>query len=175
MSNGTTSLQSIGGPLFTVGVKGELAGDPRGYDIEPTVVDGPIGHTIDVGEPVCRGTATTPGLINTVQPAVSGGKCVGLTVRRRDIVADSSGNVLFKPYDNVGILRIGYMWVLASENVTAGDNVIAVVANAGLGEAGGVTGGAADGTTRLTVPGAYWQQTVGSGAVGLVRINAATE
>lgn len=175
MANGTTSLQSIGGALFTVGVKGELAGNPHGYDVQPFVVDGPINHTLDVGEPACRGTATTPGLIGTVQPAVSGGKVLGFTVRRRDKVADSSGVVSFKPYDEVGILRSGYIWLLASENVTDGDNCIAVVANAGLGEVAGVTGGAADGTTRLTVPGAYWQQTVVSAAVGLVRINAATE
>jgi len=170
----TTSLNSIGGPLFTVGVKGELAGDPRGYDIDPRVVDLVVNANLDVGEPACLGNATTPGLIGTVQPALSGGVPIGFTVRDRSKVANSSGVVLFLPGDSIGVLRHGYIWLLAAENVTQGTQCIAIVADAGLGEVGGVSAGAADGTTRLAIGGAFWQQTVASGAVGLVRINNST-
>ncbi len=58
------------------------------------------------------------------------------------------------------------MWCLAAEAVTEGDDCLGIIGTSGVGS---VQTGAAS-ATRIVVPGAKWQQTVASGAVGLVRI-----
>lgn len=166
----TASLNSIGGPLFPVGIQGELAGPAESYDIEPRVNEN--ATALDVGDVACRGAATVPGQIGNCKPMASGAVVLGITVRERSRVADSNGNVLFAQYSTVRILKDGWIWVVAAENVTEGDSCIGVVADPA--SVGGTTGGAANGTTRLAFPaGAVWEQTVTTGNVGLVHIKAA--
>lgn len=164
----TTDLQSVGGAQLEVGLKGDLYGPvTSGYDIESRVNDN--ATALDFGDVACQSAAGTPTTMATCKPMASGATVIGITVRERSRVADSSGNVLYVQYSTVRILKIGWIWAQAAENVTAETACIGVVASPGA--VGSTTGGAADGTTRLAFPtGCLWKQTVVSGAVGLIHM-----
>lgn len=167
-------LDTVGGTTFITGFQGQLHGLKQDQDIETRINEN--ATPIDLGGPVCRGVAVVPGgPPGNCKPAATGTKFIGIAARllSEANATDSTGVVNYARYKEVPVLKKGRIWVKAVEAVTEGDDIIAVVAaQSGLG---GTTGGAADTTTRLALQGGsgQWQQTVGSGAVGLVSINCA--
>jgi hypothetical protein len=164
------TLATVGGQLFATGYPGQLAATADNPIIESRVNEN--ATAINFGDAVVQGVATTPGNIGNVKPPVSGGVVIGLAVRALSEAntAVPAGTVNYPQFQAVPVLNDGYMWVTASENVTEGDAGVCVVASAGIG---GATGGAANGTTRLAIPGSIWKQTVVSGSVGLIHIKTA--
>ena len=166
----TPTLTTVGSFEMAVGYPGQLALLPGGDPIIETRVNS--GATaIDFGAAVCRGTATTPGVIGAGIVAASGKIVIGFAVRALSEAntTTSVGTVNYPQYSEVPVLKLGYMWVLAAETVTEGDVVVAVVATpTSLGSA---TTGAADGTTRLTSS-AVWQTSATVGVVGLIRVQS---
>ena len=165
-------LDTVGGTTFVTGFQGQLTGLDAPPRIETRVNEN--ATSIDLGAPVCRGVAVGPGSVGNCKPAASAAIFIGISARAlSELQADSTGAVKYAQFKDVPVLKVGEIWALAVENVTEGDDIIAVVATqTGLG---GTTGGAADGTTRLALAkgNGVWQQTVASGSVGLVRINCA--
>ncbi len=165
------TLATVGSSEFSVGYPGQLAMLPAGQpQIETRVNES--ATALAPGCAVARGVAVAPGTIGNCKPIASGAVVIGLAVRS---LADanttvSAGTIEYARYSAVPILKDGYMWAVAAEAITEGDTGIAVVATPTT--IGGSTGGAADGTTRLTIPNSVWQQTVSSGAVGLIKIKA---
>jgi hypothetical protein len=159
-------LDTVGGSVFSTGLAGQCIGEP--LDVETRVNEGATG--IDFGGVVCRGTAVTPGTPGKCKVMASGAVVIGLARRARsEANADSSGVVTYGQYKEVPVVKDAWIWVKATENVTEGDDLIGVVAD--LTGAGGTTGGAANGTTRLAFPAsAKWQQTVTTGNYGLVHV-----
>lgn len=166
----TPTLATVGGQLFATGYPGQLASTVDEPVIETRINEN--ATAIDFGAPVCIGAATTPGNIGNCRPSITGAVVMGLAVRALSEAntAVSAGTVNYPQFQAVPVLNDGYMWVTAAENVTEGDAGVAVVAGNGVG---GATGGAANGTTRLTIPGSIWKQTVVSGSVGLIHIKTA--
>lgn len=173
----TPSLATVGGLQFGPYYAGEYLSDNP--EIDDRINES--ATAIDLGAPVCRGVATTPGVIGNCKPPVSAGVVIGISGRQAseantDTVAGVTALVNYKQNKTVPVFKDGYIACLAAENVTEGDACIAIVAGAGMG---GTTGGAADGTTRLAfapttagAPFAFWAETVTSGNVGKVHIKA---
>jgi hypothetical protein len=102
---------------------------------------------------------------------------LGISGRSAMAAASTDGlnTVNYPRYASVPVIRDGVVWVKAAEAVTRGRQVLALTAGgAGNGSAGalGSTVGGAAGAGRLTVPGAVWEDTVASGAMGRVRIKS---
>lgn len=154
-------LSTYGGILHDPGLPGMIA-DLNVPVIESKTNDQTTG--IDFGRAVARSAADD----TCKAPAADGDKIIGISVRYPIRPANSSGVLLYNQYDTVPILKEGYIWVLAAEAVTRGDQVLSLTA--GGGTLGGVTSGAA-GTGRVAVPNATWETTTASGALGQVRIN----
>ncbi len=167
----TTDLNTIGGPLFDVGLKGDLAGPVGSYDTESRINEN--ATALDFGDVACAGVAVAPGIIGNCKPMVSGGVVLGITIRERSRQAvDVAGTFNFPQYSTVRILKVGWIWAQAAEGVTAEDACIGLVASPGA--VAGATVGAANGTTRLAFPAGYlWKQTVTVGNVGLIHAVAA--
>ena len=81
----TPSLTTVGGLSFPVGYPGQLASDPLSARIESR--NNEAAGAVDYGSAVCRGVATTPGLIGNCKPPVTGGVVIGIAMR-----ADSEAN-----------------------------------------------------------------------------------
>ncbi len=174
---GAPTLDTVGSNTFTVGFAGQIA-----WDLDDAVtenVNNENATAIEFGAPVCVGTTGyTPGGIANGRPAVSGGKPMGLAVRQDSEanaaqVAGTTAVVNYAQNKTMSVLKRGYMWCTAAENVAAEDDLCAIVSGNGVGS---IQTGAADGTTRLafqtaTTGMAKWKQTVTSGNVGLVSIN----
>jgi len=162
------TLATVGGQLLPVGYPGQLAAIGDDPNVESCINEN--ATAIGFGDAVCLGTtAALPGTNGSVRPPVSGGVVKGIALRALSEAntAVTAGTINYPQYHDVPVINKGYVYCLASENVTDGDAAICVVASAGIG---GATGGAANGTTRLTIPGAIWKTTTASGAVGLVHI-----
>lgn len=155
-------LVTYGGKLHDAGIAGQAA------DFNPSTIESKINTnatSIDFGVAVARSTAD-----DTCKPQLlDADKLLGISVRSPIQPADPvTGEIVYKQNDSVAIMREGYIWCKAFENVTRGDGVLAITAQ--TGKLGGVTGGAA-GVGRIVLPGATWETTTAAGAVGLIRIN----
>lgn len=167
----TPTLATVGGTQFSPYYQGAILSDDA--EVEDRINEN--ATAIDFGAPVCRGTATTPGVIGNCRPAFSGGVVIGLAARQASeantaTVAGVTPVVNYAQNKTVPVLQDGYIACLAAENVTEGTTCIAIVSGNGLGS---TTGGAADGTTRLAMTFATWAETVTSGNVGRVHIKVA--
>jgi hypothetical protein len=154
-------LNTYGGKLMDLGYAGQPA------DFNNVVADTKVNEdaiAIDFGVAVCRGS--TPDTCQAQQ--ADGDKIIGISMKSVTMVADSSGNVNYAQKAAVPIMREGFIYAVAYQNVVVGDDVIAVTAQ--NGKLSGTTAGAA-GAGRIAVPGAKWESTTSAGEVGLIRIN----
>lgn len=166
----TPTLATVGGTQFGPYYSGELLSDNP--EIQDRVNEN--ATAIDLGVPVCRGVATTPGVIGNCKPPVSGGVVIGISCRQASeantsTLAGVTPVINYPQNKTVPVLKDGFIACVAGENVAEGDSAVAIVATGLLGSA--VTG-AADGTTRLAFTSAVWQETVTSGNVGMVHVKA---
>jgi hypothetical protein len=164
-----TILETVGGANFSAGFAGMIA------DGEPAQIDSFTlsGATeMDFGILVVRDTADRSCKVM----AADTDQQVGISVRHADMVTDASGNVKYRQYMSVPVLRDGVIFVKAAEAVRRGDQVLAITAggagNTAAGAFGGSQGGVA-GSGRVDVPGAVWEDTTASGAIGRIRIKSA--
>jgi hypothetical protein len=165
------TLNSAGGDLFAAGYAGQVA------DAEPSQTDSFINSnatTIDFGIMVARDTTQA----RACRPvAADGDELLGISVRNPIVeTVDPTNPVLgYKQYDSVRVLRDGVIFVQAAEAVRAGDQALMLTAggsgNAQAGAIGGSQGGVA-GAGRIDIPGAIWEDTIPSGAIGRVRIKS---
>lgn len=153
-------LTTYGGALRDIGYAGQVA------DTSPATIENRTNSgatSIDFGRAVARGADDK----SCKAPAADGDKIIGISVRHVTMVADASGNVVYKQYASVPIMKEGYIYAIPAENVTEGDAVLSITA--GNGTLGGVTGGAA-GAGRVAVPNATWETTTTAGKVGKIRL-----
>lgn len=154
-------LSTYGGKLRDLGYAGEVV------NMHPNTIESKTNESataIDFGIAVARGAADD----TCKPPAADGDKLIGISVRHAIRPADSSNNVLYNRYDSVPIMREGYIYVTAFENVTRDDQALSITAQGG--KVGGVTGGAA-GAGRVVIPNAKWETTTTAGNIGIVRIS----
>ncbi len=153
-------ITTYGGLLPVAGYAGQIV------DGNPTTVESKQNDqatSIDFGVAVARSAAD-----NTCKaPTLDADKIIGISARLATKVADSSGNVLYLQNDMVPIVKEGYVYVVAYENVVRGDGAISVTAQ--NGKISGTTAGAA-GAGRVAIPAATWETTTAAGSVGIVRI-----
>lgn len=162
---------TAGGDQFPAGIAGMLA------DNEPAQIDSFINSgssDLDFGILAVRDTSDRTCKVMAADADLQLGITVrNLTQRPSNLTTPST---VYKQYDTVPVLRDGVIWVQAAEAVRRGDQVLAITAggsgNANLGSFGGSKGGAAAGG-RVDVPGAVWEDTTASGAVGRIRIKSA--
>jgi hypothetical protein len=82
--------------------------------------------------------------------------------------ADPSDSLVGWPSKHsLSIVRIGRRFAIPCEDVTAGDQVLAIAAHEG--ELAGLTNGGA-GSGRFTVTGATWETTTSAGEVGIIKV-----
>lgn len=163
----SVSLATTGGRLLDHGLPGEMATTTE-CAIDTFINESTSGGLdsagmLDFGRAVCKATADNGCKL------VSGDsdRIVGITTRKAFAVANSSGVLGYASGAEVGILRIGDIFATVAENVTAGDQVLALTA--GGGTLAGTTGGIAA-SGRLIVPGARWKTTTSSGSVGIIEV-----
>lgn len=155
-------LNVIGGRLRDIGYAGMVV------DENTVVIDSKVNDltvAIDFGNAVGRSAAD-----NTCKaPTADGDKIIGIAVRHAIRPASSDGNntVNYAQRDCVPVLKSGYVYVTAFENVVRGDGAISVTAQ--NGKISGTTAGAA-GAGRVAIPGAVWETTTAAAALGIVRI-----
>lgn len=160
------SLSTYGSYQRDLGYAGELV-DQNPFVAESLMNDQAVA--VPFGNAVARSAAD-----NTCKaPAADGDVIIGISLRHaiRPTLGASVGGtnvVQYAQNDEVPVLRDGFIYVLAAENVTRGDQALSLTASNGT--IGGVTGGAA-GAGRVAIPGANWETTTASGSVGIVRIN----
>jgi hypothetical protein len=153
-------LTTYGGRLRDIGYAGQIV-DENSVDMETLTND--LAVSIDFGWAVARSAAD-----NTCKaPTADGDKIIGISVRHAIRPADVSNNVLYAQRDAVPILKSGFIYVTAFENVVRGDGAISVTAQ--NGKISGTTAGAA-GAGRVAIPAATWETTTLAGLVGIVRI-----
>lgn len=158
------TLSTFGGNSLEVGTPGQVADLSVG-----SVIDSKINENataIDYGCAVARGASD-----DTIKPFTSYAfEIVGISVasplRPSSAAAGATPVVTYAQRDIVPVMKSGFMFVTAAENVTRGDNVIAITS--GSGTLGGTTGGVANGTTRKTIKGARWETTTTSGSIGKI-------
>lgn len=156
------ALDTYGGNLLDLGYEGQLTHEYGLTDIDHKINES--ATSIDFGRVVARGATD-----RSCKPfAADADKILGLSVRSIVMAYNAAGAVVYKQYDSVPVMKTGYLFVKAAENVTQGDAALAITAQTGL--LGGTTGGAA-GAGRVAVPGCVWETTTVSGAIGKVRIN----
>jgi hypothetical protein len=153
-------LSTYGGKLMDIGYAGQPA-DFNPVDIVTKVNED--AAAIDFGVAVARGAS--PGLCKPQDD--DGDDILGISVRSPIMPADSTGEIKYLQKAAVPVMRQGYIYATAFENVVVGDGVIAVTAQSG--KLSGTTAGAA-GAGRVAVPGAVWETTTSAGQVGLIRI-----
>jgi hypothetical protein len=130
-------LSTYGGRLRDLGYAGEIV-DTNPVTIESKTND--QATAIDFGVAVARSAAD-----NTCKaPSAVSDKIIGISVRHAIRPADSSNNVNYAQKDSVPILRDGYVYAVAAENVSRGDTVVALTASSGtLGSAANTAVGTA--------------------------------
>jgi hypothetical protein len=155
-------LSTYGGLLQELGYAGQIA------EASPSVIDSRINEStgsIDFGIAVARGTTAD----NTAKViAADGDLPIGISGRHAIRPADSSINVNYAKFDAVPVVRMGFVFVVAFENVVRGTAALSITAQGG--KIASTTGGAA-GAGRVAIPGAVWETTTSAGSVGIVRIN----
>jgi hypothetical protein len=163
----TPSLATPGGLLKATGYEGQIAT----LDHPITISRKNEGATaIAFGRAVARGASG--GCV-----AVSGDSdvVIGLSIRDMTLTpasTDGNNTTTYAQYAMVGLLRDGFMYAAAAEDVRDGDQVIALTT--GGGTLAGTKGGVA-GAGRLLVTGAVWQEAVTSGSIGIIRISGPSE
>lgn len=159
-------LSTYGGRLRDIGYAGELV-DSNPSESMTMINDQAIA--IDFGIAVARSAAD-----NTCKaPTVDGDKIIGLSLRHGIMPAPGYGQananvVNYVQYAAVPVLREGFMFVVAYENATRGDQALSITAQ--NGKVGSATGGA-PGAGRVAIPNATWETTTAAGNIGIVRIN----
>lgn len=163
----SVTLGTTGGRLLNLGLPGEMATTTE-CAVDTFINESTSGGLdsagmLDFGVAVCKATADNGCKL------VSGDsdRIVGITTRKAFVPAPTSGVIGYASGREVGLLRIGDIFATAAENVTAGDQVLALTASAGT--LAGTTGGIAA-SGRLVVPGARWKTTTASGAVGIIEV-----
>lgn len=155
---------------FEKGIPGQVANQVaaqiESYDnTGASVIDFGVAAVMNTGNRTCK---TQDGDTNQV---------LGITCKSAMSPASSDGlnTVTHALKASVPVLKDGMIWCKAAEAVTRGRQVIAITAggagNTAPGALGCTTGGAA-GAGRLTVPGAVWEDSAASGAMGRVRIKS---
>lgn len=162
------SLSTAGGALFALGYAGQPASIEEcsifSLNNESTTGGVDSAGMIDFGIAVARGT--NDGYCKII--AADGDLPIGITVRHPTMVATASGSYVgYRSSYPVPIMYLGDIYVLAYEDVVAGDQVISVTAQGGKlsGTHSGVVG-----SGRVLVPNAHWVSAVSAGSVGLVRL-----
>ena len=170
-------LATTGGRLFTKGLAGDAA--DAGPQILDTVYNEAITGGLDSAGLLDFGVACKVGSgtnaagklnVSPIETTDTTATVAGITSRFPVVKsANPSDNVVGWPSKHsVSIVRIGRRFAIPCENVTDGDQVIAIAAS--KGQLGGVTVAPA-GSGRLTVKGAVWDTTTASGAVGIIKIS----
>lgn len=156
-------LSTYGGLLRDLGYAGELV-DLNPAQMQTLVNDQAIA--IDFGVAVARSAAND----TCKAPTADGDVLIGISARHaiRPAAFGGSNIVNFAQYDAVPVLRDGFIYAVAFENVVRNDGVISVTAQ--NGKLSGTTAGAA-GAGRVAVPNAKWETTTLAGVVGVIRIN----
>lgn len=119
-------LSTYGGRLRDLGYAGEIV------DTNPATIESKTNDqatAIDFGVAVARSAAD-----NTCKaPSAVSDKIIGISVRHAIRPASAGGNntVNYAQKDSVPIIRDGYVYAVAAENVTRGDTVVALTASAG--------------------------------------------
>lgn len=156
-------LNSVGGRLLDLGYQGQVV-DMNDAVIETRIND--LSVAVDFGNAVARSASD-----NTCKaPTVDGDVPIGIAVRHAIRPASSDGNntVNYAQRDAVPVLREGYVYVLALENVVRGTQALSITAQ--NGRIASTTGGAA-GAGRVAIAGAFWETTTSAGQIGIVRVN----
>jgi hypothetical protein len=160
------SLSTYGSYQRQIGYAGELV-DQNPFESESLMNDQAVA--VQFGTAVARSAAD-----NTCKaPAADADKIIGVALRHA-IMPTSGASVggtnavQYNQNIEVPVLRQGFVYVVAYENVTRGDAAISITAQ--NGQIGGTTGGA-PGAGRVAIPGGTWETTTAAGAVGIVRIN----
>lgn len=130
-------LSTYGGRLRDLGYAGQIV------DTNPATIESKTNDqatAIDFGVAVARSAGD-----NTCKaPTAVSDKVIGISVRHAIRPADSSNNVNYAQKDSVPIIRDGYVYAVAAENVSRGDTVVALTASNGtLGSAANNTAGTA--------------------------------
>lgn len=172
----TDILATTGERLFTKGLAGDAA------DAGPQVLDTVYNEAttgglddagmLDFGVACKVGTGTNAAGQKNVSPietSDTSAVVAGITSRFPVVAsANPSDNLVGWPSKHsVSIVRIGRRFAIPCENVTEGDQVLAIAAH--NGQLAGLTNGGA-GSGRLTVTGATWETTTVAGAVGIIKI-----
>lgn len=130
-------LSTYGGRLRDLGYAGEIV------DTNPATIESKTNDqatAIDFGVAVARSAAND----TCKAPSAVSDKIIGISVRHAIRPADSSNNVTYAQKDSVPIIRDGYVYAVAAENVSRGDTVVALTASAGtLGSAANTAVGTA--------------------------------
>lgn len=117
-------LSTYGGRLRDLGYAGEIV------DTNPATIESKTNDqatAIDFGVAVARSAAD-----NTCKaPSAVTDKIIGISVRHAIRPAAADGTVNYAQKDSVPIIRDGYVYAVAAENVTRGDTVVALTASAG--------------------------------------------
>lgn len=126
------------------------------HDISSRAVETAAG--IGFGLAVSRGT-------DKEKEAVLGGTdFLGISVRALDREgAINTGDIEYKQYESMSILRKGYIWAVCPDGCTAGDPVNYVNATGVFG-----AGAAVAGETQLD--GAVWDTSAAAGELAVIRI-----
>lgn len=148
----------------------------RGYagqgDMNPAVTVSRVNESADVsGVGIDFGVAVAYGATNNTCKvwAADSDKFLGFSMRYVMRPYDpNSGTVSYHQNETVAICRMGRLLVTATENATAGDQVI--IKTASRGALGSTTGGAA-GAGRIAITGARWAETVGAGQLAYIEFN----
>ena len=153
-------LSTYGGKLLSIGYAGQAADF---NDVESVTRINENATAIDFGRPVARGTDD-----RGCKPwTVDGDKLIGVSLRSGVIVADASGNINYAQYKEVPVMKRGWIFAEAAENVVDGDPALVITAS---GKFGGVSAGAA-GAGRIAATGVTWETTTAAAAIGLLRVN----
>lgn len=155
-------ITTYGGMQRDVGYAGQVA------KLGPATIESRVSTSlaaIEFGRAVARGSRDQ----SVTRPAADADEIIGISVRTGTKQADASGNVAYNTNDGVPVMRLGYIYAIATEATNDGDYVVSLTA--GAGTLGSKTGGAS-GAGRVLVPNAKWETTVAAGQVGLIRIGA---
>ena len=162
------NLATVGGAQFPALLEGQVATGV--VDIHLSRVCSAAAG-IAFGKPVAQDGAGGCQIADSTHLQLLGISCMDRTRTR-----NSSGNVKYTQYAQVDILETGEIGIIATEDYHDGDQVIALF-NTTFTGFGSSAGGAANGSTRLAVPNAYYTSSdatqpvvVGSGALAVARL-----
>jgi hypothetical protein len=164
----TVSLATSGGRTLDIGLPGQLADETEPF--VDTLINESETNGLDDAGLIDFGVAVAVGTADDGCKVVDSNADVvaGITTRMPLMPALPADSLIgYKTGAAVGVLRFGTIFATAVENVSAGDQVLAIVGSEG--GLGGVTSGIA-GTGRLVVTGARWLTTTTSGSVGKIEV-----